>query len=316
MDVDLRDLELLAATADAGSLTAAAERLFVSQPALSQRLTRLEDRLGMQLFDRQGRRLVPNAAGRRMLVAAHRILGEVDSATRDLREMRDGRDRRVRFAAQCSTTFQWLPPVLRAFREREPDAEVRIEAVADDAPIPALLADLVDVALVTKPDVQMDRVDLIPLFEDEMVAVVPAGHPWASRKHVTAADFTGVDLVLYDVYDQSRIPSFPLPIPPGARPARITTMPLVTDLVIEMAAGGQGIAVLPNWVAAPYAASHGLALVPIGARPLTRTWFCATRPGPRPPHVDAFVQELVARLGRPEAGSRRATGLLAGPPAA
>ncbi len=297
MDVDLRDLELLEATAAAGSLTAAAEKLYVSQPALSQRLTRMEDRLGMRLFDRQGRRLVPNAAGRRMLVAADRVLGELESATRDLREIREGRDRRVRFTAQCSTTFPWLPPVLRAFRAREPGIDVRIATVADDAPIPALLADQVDVALVTKPDVQMDRVTLTRLFEDEMVAVVPAGHPWASRAHLTARDFDGADLVLYDFYDQKRIPSIPLPIPVGARPGRITTMPVVTDLVVEMVAGGQGVSVLPNWVAAPYTASHGLALVRIGAQPLTRTWFCATRPGPRPPHLDAFVEELAARLG-------------------
>ncbi|MFE1790331.1 LysR family transcriptional regulator [Streptomyces sp. NPDC059525] len=297
MDVDLRDLELLEATAAAGSLTAAAEKLYVSQPALSQRLTRMEDRLGMRLFDRQGRRLVPNAAGRRMLVAAGRVLGELESATRDLREIREGRDRRVRFTAQCSTTFPWLPPVLRAFRAREPGIDVRIATVADDAPIPALLADQVDVALVTKPDVQMDRVTLTRLFDDEMVAVVPAGHPWASRAHLTARDFDGADLVLYDFYDQKRIPSIPLPIPVGARPGRITTMPVVTDLVVEMVAGGQGVSVLPNWVAAPYTASHGLALVRIGAQPLTRTWFCATRPGPRPPHLDVFVEELAARLG-------------------
>ncbi|MGW7056123.1 LysR family transcriptional regulator [Streptomyces sp. NPDC054887] len=301
VEVDVRDLELLTATAEAGSLTAAAERLFVSQPALSQRLTRLEERLGMRLFDRMGRRLVPNAAGRRMLVTAQRVVGELESATRDLREMRDGRERRVRFTAQCSTTFQWLPPVLRAFREREPGAEVRIEMVADDAPIPALLADLVDVALVTTPDVQMGRVELTPLFEDEMVAVVPDGHPWAGRRHVTARDFDEVHLVLYDVYDPNRIPAVPPPIPPQARPARITTVPLVTDLVVELAAGGQGVAVLPRWVAAPYAASHGVALVRIGARPLTRTWYCATRPGPHPPHVDAFVEELTSRLALPAA---------------
>ncbi|WP_371617569.1 LysR family transcriptional regulator [Streptomyces sp. NBC_00454] len=299
MDVDLRDLELLEAMAESGSLTAAAARLYVSQPALSQRLTRLEDRLGMRLFERTGRRLVPNPAGRRMLVAARQVLGELESATRDLRDIRDGKDRRVRFAAQCSTTFPWLPPVLRAFREREPDTEVRIVTVPGDAPIPALLADLVDVAMVTKTDPQMDRVELTRMFEDEMVAVVPAGHPWASRTHVTARDFTGVDLVLYDVYDQSRIPSEPLPIPRGARPARITTMPLVTDLVIEMAAGGQGVAILPNWVAAPYASSHGLALVRIGAKPLTRTWFCATRPGPLPPLQAAFVEELTTHLTGP-----------------
>ncbi|MBW5482429.1 LysR family transcriptional regulator [Streptomyces bambusae] len=296
MDVDLRDLELLAATADAGSLTAAAERLYVSQPALSQRLTRLEDRLGMRLFDRQGRRLVPNAAGQRMLVAAHHVLGELESATRDLREMREGRNRRVRFTAECSTTFSWLPPVLRAFRARMPDADVRIESVAGDAPVPALLTDQVDVALLTKPDPQMERVELTELFEDEMVAVVPAAHAWASRTHLTARDFDGVDLLLYDVYDQNRIPSVPLPLPVRARPGRITTMPMVTDLLIEMVAGEQGVTVLPNWVAAPYTASHDLALVRIGARPLTRTWYCATRPGPHPPHLSAFVEELTTHL--------------------
>ncbi|MFF3327018.1 LysR family transcriptional regulator [Streptomyces sp. NPDC002889] len=298
MDVDLRDLELLEAMAEAGSLTAAAERLYVSQPALSQRLTRMEDRLGMRLFDRQGRRLVPNAAGRRMLVAAHQVLAELQSATRDLKDMREGRDRRVRFTAQCSTTFQWLPPVIRAFRDQHPGAEVRIESVPDDAPIPALLADQVDVALVTKPDREMDRVSLTHVFDDEMVAVVPAQHPWATRAHLTAKDFTDAHLVLYDVYDQTRIPSMPLPIPRDARPARITTMPVITDLVIEMVAGGQGATVLPNWAAAPYTASHDLALVRIGAQPMTRRWYCATRPGPRPPHIASFVHELVGRLAK------------------
>ncbi|WFB05641.1 LysR family transcriptional regulator [Streptomyces sp. LX-29] len=299
MTVDLRDLELLAATADSGSLTAAAERLYVSQPALSQRLTRLEDRLGMPLFDRTGRRLVPNAAGRRLLVAAHHVLDELRSATRDLHEMRDGRNRRVRFTAQCSTTFQWLPPVIRAFRDRHPDAEVRIESVPDDAPVPALLADRVDVALVTKPDPEMDRVSLTRLFDDEMVAVVPSDHPWAARPHLTAKDFTDAHLILYDAYDQTRIPSIPLPLPPQARPARITTMPVITDLVIEMVAGGQGATILPNWAAAPYTDSHGLALIQIDATPMARTWYLATRQGPRPPHLQAFVDELTTHLTRP-----------------
>ncbi|MEU9130858.1 LysR family transcriptional regulator [Kitasatospora sp. NPDC048540] len=303
MDVDLRDLELLDTVADAGSLTAAAEVLYVSQPALSQRLTRMEDRLGVQLFDRQGRRLVPNAAGRRMLLAARQVFAELDAATRDLREMRDGRSRRVRLAVQCSTTFQWLPPVIRGFRERCPDSEVRIESLPGDALITALLEDRLDVALITKPDPQMDRVDLLRLFEDEMVAVVPAAHPWAALPYLTARDFDDAHLVLYDLYDQSRIPATPLPIPHGARPGRITTMPVITDLVIEMVAGGQGASVLPGWVAAPYVASHGLALVRIGAEAMSRTWYCATRPGARPALVQALVEELTERLGKPVAVS-------------
>nr|WP_274535385.1 LysR substrate-binding domain-containing protein [Streptomyces sp. CB00455] len=66
-----------------------------------------------------------------------------------------------------------------------------------------------------------------------------------------------------------------------------------------MVAGGQGVTVLPNWVGAPYVSSHGLALVRMGEQPMTRTWFCATRTGPRPPHIEAFVEELATRLTAP-----------------
>ncbi|KQV09921.1 MULTISPECIES: LysR family transcriptional regulator [unclassified Kitasatospora] len=296
MDVDLRDLELLNTVAATGTLTAAAELLYVSQPALSQRLTRLEGRLGSQLFDRQGRGLVPNAAGQRMLLAARQVLAELDSATRDVREMRDGRDRRVRLAVQCSTTFQWLPPVIQGFRARCPGAEVRIESLPADTLITALLEDRLDIALITKPDPQMDRLRLTALFDDEMVAVVPADHPWAGLPHLTARDFDDAHLVLYDLYDPSRVPSTPLPVPHGARPARITTMPVITDLLIEMVASGQGVTVLPQWVASPYVGSHGLALVRIGVDPTIRTWYCATRPGTRPALVETLAAELTRQL--------------------
>lgn len=298
MDLDLRDVELLDALGQEGTLTAAAQRLYVSQPALSQRLTKMERKLGVPLFEREGRKLVANPAGKRLLAAARQVVGELTAAERDVADIREGRTCRVRFMAQCSTTYQWLPPVLRRFRELHPGAEVRIESFPGDEPIPALLDDRVDVALVTKPDRQMDRVRLVPLFEDEMVAVVAARHPWAQRRHVTARDFDDAHLIVYDVYDQSRIPPTPLPLPPGARPARVTTMPIITELLVEMVAGGEGVAVLPSWVVAPYVETRAIATVGIGPRPLTRTWYCATRQDDQPPHVAAFAGELVRHLGR------------------
>jgi LysR family transcriptional regulator, regulator for metE and metH len=296
MDVDVRDLELLDALADHETLVAAADRLFVSQPALSQRLTKLERRLGAQLFAREGRRLVPNAAGRRMLVAARHVLSELRAAERDVHEIRAGRDRVLRFAAQCTTALQWLPDVLHDFRQRQPGAEVRITSVADDDPIGALLDDLIDVALVTKPDRRMAQVELVSLFDDEMMAIVGPRHPWAGRSHVLPRDFDDAHLILYDVYDQSRIPAPPLPVPHGARPARVTFMPVVTELVVEMVAGSDSVAILPGWVAAPYTRSHGLHLVRLGPRGMPRTWYCASRLGPHPDHVDDFIAEVVAHL--------------------
>src|SRR6476659_1808805 len=83
MDVDVRDLELLEAIDRHETLTAAADQLYVSQPALSQRLVRLEQRLGTPLFER-GRRLVPTDAGRRMLRAARVTLVELRTAVREV----------------------------------------------------------------------------------------------------------------------------------------------------------------------------------------------------------------------------------------
>lgn len=298
MDLELRDLELLDTLAEVGTLTAAASRLFVSQPALSQRLARLEDRLGVSLFNREGRKLVVTPAGVRMLSSARTVLAELRSAERDLREIHAGRDRRVRFTAQCGTAYQWLPPVIAALRDKHPGTEVRIEQVVGDEPLMALLDDRVDVALVTKPDQLMERVHLVPLFRDQMVAVVAVDHPWARRSHVTARDFTDVHLVLYDIYDQGRSPAQPLPLPPSARPGRVSTVPLVTDLVIEMVASGEGISVLPQWVAAPFAQAPDprVAVVQIGAKGTWRSWHLATRIGDHAPAVVDLAELVAARF--------------------
>jgi len=300
MNLDVKDLELLDALCDQRTLVASAEVLHVSQPALSQRLMKMERRLGTPLFDRVGRRLVPNVAGRRMIVAARQILSELRSAERDVAEIRTGEGRQIRFAAQCTTALQWMPEVLHTFNRRYPDSGVRITAVSGDDPVVALLDDIIDVALVTKAHRRTDELELVPLFKDEMVAVVGPNHQWAQRSHVTARDFADVDLILYDVYDQARIPAPALPIPAGARPRRITLTPVVTELVVEMVAGSDGVAVLPSWVVAPYVESRGLGLVRIGARGNPRTWSCATRPAPQPEPVRAFTQEVVAHLGSVE----------------
>ncbi|HEX6659246.1 MAG TPA: LysR family transcriptional regulator, partial [Ilumatobacter sp.] len=103
MDIDLRDLELLEALDQHKTLTAAASHLYVSQPALSQRLLRLEQRLGTPLFERLGRRLVANSAGNRMLRGARVALHELRDAVRDVSETPSDTREMVRIWTQCST---------------------------------------------------------------------------------------------------------------------------------------------------------------------------------------------------------------------
>jgi len=125
-------------------------------------------------------------------------------------------------------------------------------------------------------------------------------HPWADRAHVAATDFVDVHLMLCESYDQTRVPPVPLPVPIGAQPRRLTTLPISSDLLIEMvASGGDVVTILPSWIAAPYMQTHDLASVRVGATPQARTWYYATRHGPQPENIEAFVSVLTERLATP-----------------
>lgn len=298
MDVGVRDLELLEAIDRHQTLTAAADQLHVSQPALSQRLVRLEQRLGTPLFER-GRRLVPTVAGRRMLQAARVTLAELRTAVREVGgDIRTAEPEPVRIWTQCSTNFQWLPPVLRTYRQQLPLADVAVAVLDTQDPVGPLLSGQVDVALVTKLGRELDRVRLHHLFDDELVAIVASDHPWAGKPYASADDFRQAHLVLFDSYDPERVPVVPLPTPGGILPRKLTLLPLMTELVLDTVATSSAVTVLPSWIATPYLAGGRVTGVQIGPRAEGRTWYAATRRGGQPESVRVLVDVLTAAAAR------------------
>ena len=298
MDVDVRDLELLEAIDRHQTLTAAANQLYVSQPALSQRLVRLEQRLGTALFER-GRRLVPTDAGRRMLRAARVTLVELRTAVHEVGgDARTAGPDTVRIWTQCSTNFQWLPPVLRTFRQRLPSADVAVAVLDAQDPVGPLLSGEIDVALVTKLGQELDRVRLHHLFDDELLAIVASDHPWASQPYASADDFSQAHLVLFDSYDPERAPAIPLPTPDGVPPRKLTLLPLMTELVLETVVTSDAVTVLPSWIAGPYLAGGRVTGVQVGPQAEGRTWYAATRRGGQPEPVRVLVDVLTAASAR------------------
>ena len=296
MSLDVRDLELLDALAGDPNLMRAAERLFVSQPALSQRLSKIEQQLGAPIFERRGRRLVPNGVGQQLLPSAVRILADLRSAEHHARELaRVGADR-LRLATQCSTTFAWLTPVMRELRDLHPAAVLAIETVPCDGLFDALLGSQIDVAIVNELDARADRLRLRHLFDDEMVAIVWNDHPWTTQPHVTASDFSDAHVILYGTADAGQPSGGPLPLPIGAVPSSVTTVPLLTDLIVELVASREGVSVVPSWVAQPYVEREQIAAVRLGPRPSPRSWYAATCHDEDRVVVGDLVDLLHARL--------------------
>ena len=304
--LETRHLRIVTAIAEAGTVSQAALRLHLTQPAVSHALRDLESRLGVALFMRRRRKMEPTAAAERLLESAAIVLAELERAERALGEHSRGQRGVVRLATGCYTCYHWLPGLLSQFRISHPDVDVRIEPEVTYSVGRALLDGRLDIAVVPQP-IGDPRVLEEPLFEDELVAVVSPEHKWAHRPFVTARDFAPEDLILHVPPDQS---DFMLRVlrPASVEPRRLLQLRL-TEAVIGAARGGLGVTVLPYWVVAPELDAGRLAQVRITRAGLHRRWYIAV---PRDRREAPAVSELVRLL---HAGTETAVAACAVPAA-
>jgi len=293
MQLDAGDLRLVDAIKEEGSLTRAGNVLFLTQSALSRQLADLERRLGAPLFQRSGRRMVATPAGERLIEAGREILDALARAEADAREAAGKAEALLRFSTECYTCYHWLPRVLTEFQSLYPRVEPRIVAAATRRPIQALLKGQIDLAVVSCP-ARNRRVSEIPLFRDELAAVVPAGHPWASRPYVVAEDFVSEHVLLYsgsradstlfrDVLDPARV-----------TPERVSRVEL-TEAILELVRAGMGVSLLARWAVEPCVRSGHVVAVRVTKRGLHRQWSAATLARTDPPgHLKGFIDLLTA----------------------
>lgn len=116
MHIELRHLRTIKAIHDAGGLARAADQLNITQSALSHQVKGLEDQAGVELFVRRSKPLKLSAAGQKLFRAAERILPEIDQLTSEFDSLRSGKSGRLHIAIECHACFEWLFPVLEAFR--------------------------------------------------------------------------------------------------------------------------------------------------------------------------------------------------------
>ena len=289
--MEMRHLRLVRTLAEEGTLTAAARKLFLSQSALSHQLREIEEELGVRLFHRSNRRMVPTAAGERIVSGADVILAETASLREDILQLISGESGTLRVSACRNAGTHWLPEVLRSFKNRYPGVEVSIDTAPAHDPISRLVSRSIDIAIVNvihkKPGISY-----LKLFDDEFVVVVPQTHPWASRRQVGARDFGEAHLIGYDLpFDIVEFNKHVL-APAGVTPLSLTKVP-TTDAIIELVRADMGVAVLDRWSAQPYLQSNHIASVHLNTKALSRAWYAAiTNDCRKPPYIAQFIAYL------------------------
>lgn len=149
--LEIRHLETLSAIRDGGSLQEAAERLHLTQSALSHQLRDLETRLGTPLLNRRTRPARLTTAGLRVLALADEVLPRLRATERELLRLAAGRTGRLHLAIDCHSCFQWLMPALDAFRAQWPDVALDLSAAFSFAPLPALVRGDLDLVITSDP---------------------------------------------------------------------------------------------------------------------------------------------------------------------
>jgi len=184
MDVDTRLLRYFAAVAEEGGLTRAAERLYVSQPALTKQIRQLEDRLGVRLFTRSRSGMALTEPGRVLAERVPDLLAGWDSTLRATRAAaaREARTLRVGFLASAAN--EATPEIIAAFGRACPGWRVDMRQASWADPTAGLAGGDVDAALVRLPFPGQDELRVEELFAEPRWVALAAGHPLAGREEI------------------------------------------------------------------------------------------------------------------------------------
>ena len=193
--MNLNHLALFHAVAEEGSMSRGAERLFISQPAVSKQIKELETALGTPLFDRLPRGLKLTPAGVLLAGYARRLFAVEAEAEHALRELRGLTRGRLTLGASLTIGDYLLPPVLGAFHRQYPEIEIQLEIANTQIIQQKVSENLLDFGL-TEGFADEPHLSAEVFSQDEIIAIVPPGHPLLKCRSVTSAEFCAEPLLL------------------------------------------------------------------------------------------------------------------------
>lgn len=196
--MDIQQIRAFIAIAELGSFSLAAEQLHLTQPAISKRISLLEDQLSVLLFDRVGRQVLLTQAGQHLLPHARRILAEVDSATQSLLQLSGQISGTLSIATSHHIGVHYLPPYLRQYARRYPQVKLDLHFLDSDIAYKDIVNGRFDFALLTLPNDQDPKIFTKQLWQDELLVVAGPKHPLAKLKKVTIRDLSQYGAILPD----------------------------------------------------------------------------------------------------------------------
>jgi DNA-binding transcriptional LysR family regulator len=194
--VEIRQLRAFVAIAESGTFTAGAQRVHVTQAAISMQIRQLETELGARVFVRAPRHVILTEAGEHLLRRARQMLREHDAAVDEIAELAGAERGRLRIgSASAMVLTDQLPTILKELRKQHPAAEIAVASGTSEALVEQILAGELDIAFVSLP-VDARGIQTERLSDDQLVAIASPRHKLAKQKTISAYTLAGERLIL------------------------------------------------------------------------------------------------------------------------
>ena len=183
--MDIQNIRAFLMVAETQSFSRAAEKLFLTQPAISKRIATLEDSLDCQLFDRLGKNIQLTQAGQALIPSYQRILSEINETRRIISTLRSEVSGHLKFGTSHHIGLHRLPPILKKYTKLYHQVELDIQFMDSEQAAALILKGSIELALITLPDEIENHLSTIPVWTDTMFCVVAKDHVLAKQKYVT-----------------------------------------------------------------------------------------------------------------------------------
>lgn len=291
--LDRQHLSIIQSVVKTGTVTEAANDLCLSQSAISHAIKKLENQLGVKVWEKQGRTLQLTQAGKLLNSLANRINPQFEHAELLLTQIAKGHRGILRIGMECHPCYQWLLNVVEPFLLQWPDVDLDVKQEFQFGGMGALRGYEIDM-LVTPDPLYKPGVDFIPVFDYEHQLVVSDSHPLAEKAYVVPEDLADETLITYPVEPQ-RLDIFSQFLHPAGCTVKKHKIIETTEIMLQMVAAKRGIAALPGWLVKSYQARLAIKGIPITENGIHKQIFLGIRDSDKDIN---YIEDFVALAGK------------------
>ncbi len=282
--IDIQPLAILREIDRTGSLTQAADRLNLTQSAVSHAVRRFEERHGVKLWEREGHKLRLTPEGDYLLGLAQRVLPQLERGAAVLDDFARGRRGAIRIGMECHPCQDWLMRVVEPFLAEWPDVDLDVTTAFQFGGLAALVNHDIDI-LVTPDPIDRPGIEYRPVFDYELVLAVAASHKLSRKRRLVPKDLANETLITYPVARERLDVYTGFLIPAHAAPRRHRTVE-TTDLMLRLVASGRAVSATPDWL---LRGTQGIKGIRLGEG-IQKSIHLGHRQGGMPAYMNGFME--------------------------